>query len=82
MNACVKCLYCYETEDPYDHYHVRRICMRPTKKIDLVTGNIVPKFVGCYTERSRIGAFFGGCGPSGKFFVKRPVVKLNQPGKE
>lgn len=82
MNPCVKCLHYSETNDPYDSYHIKKLCLRPTKKTDLVTGKQVRQFVECYIERSRIGAFFGGCGPSGKFFVKRPVVKLSPPGKE
>ena len=82
MNTCVKCLYYSEANDHYDRYHLKKLCVRPTKKTDLVTGKQVLQFVGCYTERSWISALFGGCGPSGKFFVERPTVKLNPPGKE
>lgn len=79
---CVKCIYYSETFDPYDHRRVNKICMRPTTKTDLVSGKQLPQFVECYTERSKTWALFGGCGPKGKFFLERPVVKLNHPRKE
>lgn len=75
---CANCIYYSETFDPCYRY----VCVRPTKKTDLVTGKQVTQFVRCYTERSKIGALFGGCGPSGNFFVERPTVKLNPPGEE
>lgn len=82
MNPCVECIHYSEFFDHYEQNHVKKLCMRPIDKVDLVTGKNIPRFVGCYFERSRIANFLGGCGPSGKFFVERPTVKLNPPGKE
>lgn len=82
---CAKCIYYYGSThvnwNTNDREYINT-CKRKSDKVNIVTGEYPVRGTDCNIERSFLGGIFGLCGPSGKFFVERPTVKLNPPGKE
>jgi len=68
---CSECIH-------YDAFYCAMRCQRPTGKMNIVTGRPVTLDKLCKFERS----FWGGCGKSGKYWVKKGRAHLNAPGNE